>query len=45
MSAIFYHDEEQKSLAEQTMEEQQGQKNKPTATQILPATEFYVAEE
>ena len=45
MSAIFYHDEEQKTLAEQTMEEQQGQKNKPIATQILPATEFYVAEE
>lgn len=45
MSAIFYHDEEQKALAEQTMEEQKSKKSKAIATQILPATEFYVAEE
>ena len=45
MSAIFYHDEEQKKLAEQTKEEMSGKKSKSIATQILPAKEFYVAEE
>ena len=45
MSAIFYHDEEQKRLAEKTMEEMASKQSKSIATQILPATEFYVAEE
>jgi len=45
MSAIFYHDEEQKKLAEQTMEDQSSKKSKSIATQILPAKEFYVAED
>ena len=44
MSAIFYHDDEQRQLAEKTMEEQAGHKSKSIATQILPAKEFYVAE-
>jgi len=44
MSAIFYHDEEQKELALKTKEEQQSRRNKIT-TEIAPAKEFYVAED
>jgi len=45
-TAIFYHDEEQKKLAEESKEklEQSNRFNKPIATQILPAKEFYKAE-
>jgi peptide methionine sulfoxide reductase msrA/msrB len=46
-SAIFYHNEEQKHLAEKSWDEIQksGRYNKPIITEILPASEFYRAEE
>ena len=46
-SAIFYHDEEQKQLAEKSKEAvgQSGKFNKPLATEILKFTKFYNAEE
>jgi len=45
MSAIFYHDEEQKSLAEKTMKEMKPEFKAPISTLILPAEEFYDAED
>lgn len=45
MSAIFYHDEGQKKLAEQTRDEHQKTQRRPIATKILPAKTFYDAEE
>lgn len=45
MSAIFYHDEGQKKLAEQTRDEHQKTLRRPIATKILPAKTFYDAEE
>merc|ERR1711997_14052 len=45
MSAIFYHDEEQKTLAEETKIEQAKKRNKPITTVIVPAKEFYDAED
>jgi peptide methionine sulfoxide reductase MsrA len=46
MSAIFYHDEEQKRLAEESMNALKAvAKGKPITTLILPAEKFYVAEE
>ena len=44
MSAIFYHDEEQKKLAEQTKEEHQKTLSKPIVTRITEAGTFYEAE-
>jgi len=46
-TAIFYHDEEQKEIAERSKAalEASGKFNKPIATQILPAKPFYPAEE
>lgn len=46
-TAIFYHTEEQKEIAEQTKAEleRSGKFERPIATQILPAKEFYPAEE
>ncbi|NWF55920.1 MAG: peptide-methionine (S)-S-oxide reductase MsrA [Syntrophaceae bacterium] len=46
-SAIFYHDEEQKRLAEKSKEElgRSGKFAKPIATPILKFTRFYEAEE
>jgi peptide methionine sulfoxide reductase msrA/msrB len=46
-TAIFYHNEEQKRLAEQSKKEIQesGIFNKPIVTKILPASTFYPAEE
>jgi peptide methionine sulfoxide reductase msrA/msrB len=46
-SVIFYHDEEQKRLAEKSKEElsQSGKFNKPIVTEILKFTKFYEAEE
>ena len=44
MSAIFYHDEEQKRLAEETMQEAVRNKNRKITTKILPAGKFYQAE-
>ena len=41
--AIFYHDEEQKRLAEESKRklESSGRFNKPIATEIVPISEFY----
>lgn len=46
-SAIFYHNEEQKRLAEQSKTALEKSKSfkAPIVTQIVPATEFYRAEE
>ena len=46
-SAIFYHDEEQRKIAEQTKKEldQSGKYRYPIVTQIVSADEFYKAEE
>ncbi len=46
-SAIFYHDEEQKRLAEKSKEafEKSGRFKKPIVTEILQFTKFYEAEE
>jgi len=46
-SAIFYHDEEQKKIAEQSKKdlEESGKYEKPIVTEILPAEKFYKAEE
>lgn len=45
MSAIFYHDEEQKKLAEQTMKQEKAKRSRPITTLILPAKTFYEAED
>ncbi|WP_067844292.1 peptide-methionine (S)-S-oxide reductase MsrA [Amphibacillus sediminis] len=46
-TAIFYHDDEQKRLAEQSKAELEasGRFKKPIVTKILPANLFYPAEE
>lgn len=46
-TAIFYHNEEQKRAAEESKDalDRSGRFDKPVATQILPATVFYPAEE
>jgi len=46
-SAIFYHDEQQRRLAEQSREElnQSGRFEKPIGTEILPLSSFYRAED
>jgi len=46
-TAIFYHDAEQKKLAEKSKDElgRSGQLARPIATAILPVTRFYPAEE
>jgi len=46
-SAIFYHDDEQKRLAEKSKEAlgKSGKFNKPIVTEILQFTKFYEAEE
>jgi peptide methionine sulfoxide reductase msrA/msrB len=46
-SAIFYHDEEQKRLAEESKEalSKSGRFNKPIVTEILKFTKFYEAED
>lgn len=45
-TAIFYHTEEQRRLAEQSKKalEESGRFTQPIVTEIVPATEFYVAE-
>ncbi|KAK8786050.1 hypothetical protein V5799_007584, partial [Amblyomma americanum] len=45
MSAIFYHDKEQKAIAEESLKRQQSKIKKPIATKIMPAGTFYDAEE
>ena len=46
-SAIFYHNQEQKSLAEKSKEdlEKSGRFDKPIVTEIVKATTFYKAED
>ncbi len=46
-TAIFYHDEEQKRLAEKSKEEHErsGKFGKPIVTEIIKASEFYSAED
>ena len=44
-SAIFYHDEEQKRLAEESKKALEQRFKQPIVTQIVPATEFYPAED
>ena len=44
-SAIFYHNEQQKNEAEASLKEEQKKYKQKIATQILPAQEFYKAEE
>lgn len=44
-SVIFYHDENQKKLAEESKNTQSERSEKPIATAILPAGEFFKAEE
>lgn len=46
-TAIFYHNEEQRKKAEASKEalEQSGRFSRPIATEIVPASEFYEAEE
>ena len=46
-SAIFYHNDEQKRLAEESKRklETSGRFDKPIATEIVPVSEFYEAEE
>ena len=46
-SAIFYHDDEQKDIAEKSKQllEKSGRHENPIVTQIVPALTFYKAEE
>jgi peptide-methionine (S)-S-oxide reductase len=46
-TGIFYHNDEQKRLAEASKKtlEQSGQLSQPVVTEIVPAAEFYPAEE
>ena len=46
-SAIFYHDEEQKHVAEKSKQalEHSGKHENPIVTEIIPAPSFYKAEE
>lgn len=46
-SAIFYHDEEQRRVAEKVKErvDKSGAWKRPVVTQIVPANEFWVAED
>jgi peptide methionine sulfoxide reductase msrA/msrB len=45
LTAIFYHSEIQNEIAKKSKEEIAKKFDKPIATQILPASEFYLAEE
>ena len=45
MSAIFYHDQEQKDKAEATLAEAQTKVRGAITTKILPAEKFWEAEE
>ncbi|HWO41290.1 MAG TPA: peptide-methionine (S)-S-oxide reductase MsrA [Candidatus Eisenbacteria bacterium] len=44
-SAIFYHDETQRRLAEESKKALSKRFKQPIATEIVPATQFYPAEE
>jgi peptide-methionine (S)-S-oxide reductase len=43
-SVIFYHDEEQRRLAEESRDRQEAELGGPVYTEIVPYTEFYLAE-
>jgi len=45
MSAIFFHDEEQQRLAIGSQEKAKADHRRPITTKIIPATEFYDAED
>jgi peptide-methionine (S)-S-oxide reductase len=45
MSIIFYHDEEQKRLAQETRDREAANRNAKIYTEIVPYTEFYLAED
>ena len=42
---IFYHSEEQKQLALETLERESVNRNRKIYTEIIPASEFYIAED
>lgn len=44
-SIIFYHDEEERRLAEQTLEAEAARSGEPIFTRILPYEEFHLAED
>jgi peptide-methionine (S)-S-oxide reductase len=44
-SAIFVHDEDQERLAIASRDEQQGERRRQIVTEIVPASQFYDAEE
>jgi methionine-S-sulfoxide reductase len=44
-SALFYHNEEQKRLALATRDREAARHGAPIATPILPASDFYIAED
>jgi peptide-methionine (S)-S-oxide reductase len=44
-SAIFYHDESQKALAEKSKNNLQARFKRPIVTEIVPTSEFYPAED
>ncbi len=45
MAAVFYHDEEQRRVAEQSKERVAARLQAKVCTRILPASEFYLAED
>jgi peptide-methionine (S)-S-oxide reductase len=45
MSAVFFHNDEQKQLALETKQHEAASRNGDIFTQILPATTFYLAED
>jgi peptide-methionine (S)-S-oxide reductase len=45
MSAIFYHDEEQKKLAVESMKQEEARTHRKIYTEISPAARFYRAED
>ena len=45
MSAIFFHDEEQKKIAFETMDREASMLKQPVVTEIVPFAEFYIAED
>ena len=45
MSAVFYHDPEQERVAKQLKGKWEEQAERRLQTEILPATEFYLAED
>lgn len=45
MSVIFYHNEEQKSLAQASLQQEESRLGKKIYTEIIPFREFYLAED